>query len=235
VLAGLLYGRVSAPYVAAIAALALVLLGLVSGQAAVGGFYIGGDQKQFMESEEAMALQEMQEEVYTIGQMLAPWAQAVWAWEDPDNPTNVRGINSALAKILFVLTVVPNFAPAVAALLAFGLLTVLKEIALNLTLTPTLAQIGLWSSVGFGVAWLVKKASGQSHRVVLAVLEGTTLVIAGHLLLSVFLDVAPPLPPWWTLASAVVSGGAAAVLSLLIVQARKAPQESGRFSQNDGR
>jgi hypothetical protein len=50
-LAGLLCGRFLGPYTAAVAALALVVLGLVAGQQGVGGVAIGGDREPLMGSE----------------------------------------------------------------------------------------------------------------------------------------------------------------------------------------
>jgi hypothetical protein len=52
VLAGLLCGRFLGPYTAAVAALVLIVLGLVAGQAAVGGVTIDGDRDPLMASEE---------------------------------------------------------------------------------------------------------------------------------------------------------------------------------------
>jgi hypothetical protein len=52
VLAGLLGGRFLGAYTAAVAALLLIVLGLIAGQAAVGGVTIGGDRDPLMASEE---------------------------------------------------------------------------------------------------------------------------------------------------------------------------------------
>ncbi len=58
VLAGLLGGRFLGPHTAAVAALLLIVLGLVAGQAAVGGVIIGGDQDPLMASEDMATVAE---------------------------------------------------------------------------------------------------------------------------------------------------------------------------------
>jgi hypothetical protein len=58
VLAGLLSGRFLGPYTAFVAALVLIVLGLVAGQAMVGGLTIGGDRDPLMASENTVFLAE---------------------------------------------------------------------------------------------------------------------------------------------------------------------------------
>jgi hypothetical protein len=58
VLAGMLSGRFLGPYTAAVAALALIVLGLIAGQAMVGGVAIGGDQDPLMKSENMVFITE---------------------------------------------------------------------------------------------------------------------------------------------------------------------------------
>jgi hypothetical protein len=58
VLAGLLSGRALGPYTAFVAALVLVVLSLVAGQATVGRVYIGGDQDPLMASEDMVFVTE---------------------------------------------------------------------------------------------------------------------------------------------------------------------------------
>jgi hypothetical protein len=58
VLAGLLSGRFLGPYVAAIAALALIVLGLVTGQATAGSVTIGSDRDPLMASEDMVFVTE---------------------------------------------------------------------------------------------------------------------------------------------------------------------------------
>jgi hypothetical protein len=141
VLAGLLGGRWLGPYTAAVAALALVVLGLVAGQAMIGAVYIGGDQDPLMASENMAFVTEkmplMPPRLYEDPRFVQGFRQAV---REGDG-----GSVAAWFTIMFQW-----WAPmcTIGAVLAFA------ELGPRLLAPHLVGLVVLWAAVAGAVAWL---------------------------------------------------------------------------------
>jgi len=142
VLAGLLCGRLLGPYTAAIAAVALIVLGLVTGQATVGGVAVDGDREPLMASEGMRIVAER-----------APLMPSRLS-EKPDFVEGFRGSLDAgsTGRLLAWLWVMLHWWVPVC---LGGTALALLELVPRLLSPHLLAVVILWAAVGSGTSWLV--------------------------------------------------------------------------------
>jgi hypothetical protein len=140
VLAGLLSGRFLGPYTAAVAALVLVVLGLVAGRATVGEVTIGGDRDPLMASEEMVFV--------TENMPLMPSLMN-------EHPDFVRGFREAVREgnggsiIAWFYIMLQYWVPACLA----GAIFALAELGPRLLAAHLVGLIALWAVMAGAVAW----------------------------------------------------------------------------------
>jgi hypothetical protein len=181
VLAGLLGGRFLGPYTAAVAALVLVVLGLVAGQATVGPMYTGGDRDPLMASEEMATAAEaklMPSQIYED-----PWL--VEMIRDAVREGNLGHIIAWLYLMLNWWMPVCLLGPALT-FLALGPRLLAPHLAGLVVLWAAVAGAAAW-----GAWWIKRKLSTRrTLKVVCVVIGGVALTVmtaVGHLLLAVAL------------------------------------------------
>jgi hypothetical protein len=174
VLAGLLGGRFLGVYTAAVAALVLVVLGLVAGQAMIGAVVIGGDRDPLMASEEMATAAE--------AKLMPPQA-----YEDPWLVETIRDAirEGNVGHIVAWLYLMLNWWAPVC--LVGPALTFL-ELGPRLLALHLLCLVGLWGVVGSVGAWVKwwareKLLTRWTTRVVPVAIGGamlTAVTAVGH-------------------------------------------------------
>jgi hypothetical protein len=208
VLAGLLYGRLGGIYGAALLAVALIVLGLVAGQAAVGVVHIGGDSdplmesggiavaadvtlvpEELLESDLAESLQEAREEGDLVA-LLSLASAVVFQWWMPR--------------------------------LAAATLAVLWELQPRMLGAPLIVQVAGWAAIGGGVAWWVRREEERQRRRAAAVaLAGVIVTVVLHALVLPLWG-APPPAPTQAVSSALASIFVGVVIAVPLTRARVA-------------
>jgi hypothetical protein len=182
VLAGLLSGRFLGPYTAIVAALVLVVLGLVAGQAMVSGVPIGGDRDPLMASEDMVFV--------TENMPLMPPQLTEDAGFVKDLREAVReGDIGTVASWLFLM--LQWWMPTC----SIGTIFAFAELIPRLLAFHLIALAVLWAAVAGAAAWGVwlirKKLSTRwMLKVVYVAIGGamlTAVMAAGHLLLAMVL------------------------------------------------
>lgn len=184
VLAGLLCGRILGPYTAAVAALALVVLGLVAGQAAIGGVAIGGvaiggDREPLMQSEDAMFIAE---KVPLMPPMLS---------EDPDFVESFRETvqeGRTGDSLVWLYIMAQWWVPA----LAMGPTLVFIELGPRLLEGHLVGLVILWASAASAASWGMwaiarREATSRAIKTIYRAIIATALTAStatGHLLLD---------------------------------------------------
>jgi hypothetical protein len=208
VLAGMLYGRFFGPYIAAYAALALIVLGLVAGRAAVGTVYVEGDVDAFMETEEMVLIQDK-------APLIPPYL-----YEKSDFVAFAT--QDLQSRIVFVFLCLNWMGPLIfgsAGLLYFGLLP-------RLVAPILLAQAILWLAVAGFVSWLTWAATRRRTAWAIlgtaaAAVAGTLVTAAGHLVIPRVFGAPSTLPSVFQgIASAVLSAISATVCAMVVAWLR---------------
>jgi hypothetical protein len=202
VLAGILYGRAFGPYVAACAVLALIVLGLVAGESAVGSVYVGGSEP--LNENELMV-----EDLTLIPPLL---------YEDPTFLRKGFIETSNVNRLVFIYLVSQWSGPMVFAGTALSFLILKPQL-----LAPALiAQFILWIAVAVAASWLTWAAT-KRRRVwtilgtAAAAVAGTLVTAAGHLVIPRVFAASPTLPSVFQgTTSAVVSAVVATVCAMVV-------------------
>jgi hypothetical protein len=140
VLAGLLSGRWLGPYTATVAALVLIVLGLIAGQAAVGSVTTGGDRDPLMASEDMAFVTEKLP--------LMPLLM-------DEHPDFVQGFRKAVREgsggsvIVWLYIMLQYWVPACLT----GAIFALAELVPRLLAPHLVGLVALWAAVGGVVAW----------------------------------------------------------------------------------
>jgi hypothetical protein len=182
VLAGLLGGRWLGPYTAAVAALLLVVLGLVAGQAMVGNVAISGDRDPLMASEDMVFITENMS-------LMPPQLSEGGGFVEDLREAVREGDIGTIAAWLFLMF--QWWGPTC----LLGTIFAFAELIPRLLVFHLIALVVLWAVVASAVSWGMwliteKLSTGWMPKVVYVAIGGvvlTAVAAAGHLLLAVVL------------------------------------------------
>jgi hypothetical protein len=140
VLAGLLGGRWLGPYTAVVAALMLVVLGLVAGQTAVGSVVIGGDRDPLMASEDMVFITE------NMSLMPPQLSEDVGFVEDLREAVREGDIGTVASWLFLMLQ---WWMPTC----LIGTIFAFAELVPRLLVFHLIALVALWAVVASAVSW----------------------------------------------------------------------------------
>jgi hypothetical protein len=153
VLAGLFSGRLLGPYTAVIAALVLVVLGLVAGQSAVGSITIGGDRDPLMASVDMVFVTE------SMPLMPPHMSEGVDFARDLREAVREGDVGTIVAWLLLMLQ---WSVPAC----VIGTIFALAELAPRLLAPHLMGRVALWVVVAGAASWGVWWARGRYFKTV---------------------------------------------------------------------